>query len=923
MRKTLFLMLSLCVFFVLSSHAQDKYSKVRIPMKSPDVKAFVFDNLEIDHYQMNNGAMEVVLDQEELARLRASGFRYTVLVDDVVRYTTELNRRIGANWSRYETAKAPYAVSCSNAAGIFTTPTSFGNGGSLRLGAATGTGYFTYAEMISEMQALVAAYPNLVSLYSIGKTINNNDIWGVKISDNVATDESEPEVLFTGIQHAREAIGGTSLIFFMEYLCESYSTDAKIKELVDSREIFIIPCVNVDGYMYNYSGASGYPTTGGGLWRKNRRLISGSTYGVDINRNYSVDWGNCAGASTSCGSNTASQDTYYGPSAFSEKETQAIRAFVSAHKFVTAIDQHCYGPYYSLPFGRPSLHTMSASDANFYTAIPALMGAYNCHRAGNSPETVNYEVAGGIKDWLLMGDIGLGTKGKIYGMTGEAGGGDFWAPISQIKTLCQQNCMQNIQLSYAAGQYYDIQDMNDVALTSKTGTLSFQLRNIGLTSGPATVTLVPVENMVNAGASVATELTAYYDTYTGSVSYTLPGNIAAGYRVRYNWVVSAGGVTYVDSVTKLYNPVTMLSDDMEGNITTNWTTASNVAGNGGSWAYTNSSAFGGSNSLTESPSGNYTTSTTRTITYKNTLDLSDATNSYLTFWVKHRSENCRDKLQVQVNTTGNNNSWVAVCGSHTIAEATATGSGSLGGNPALTGIRDQWTRVWYDLTSYAGQPGLNLRLQFTSDADADAFAHELDDGFYIDNLKVVKTTQTFNVLPVRFVNFKGQLQPNGTVRLHWEAYTDEQHDHFEIERSADGVRFETIGRLSTPPPYIYFDAQPLAGANHYRIRQVDHNGHATYSNIVLIHLGLQVQLQVYPNPATDRLQVQLQCTQPGLLQLRLNDLQGRPLWQQSTVAGRSASSLQVPLFGMASGTYVLQVRDAEGRLLSTQRVVKL
>ncbi len=68
------------------------------------------------------------------------------------------------------------------------------------------------------------------------------------------------------------------------------------------------------------------------------------------------------------------------------------------------------------------------------------MGLYNGHRAGNSPETVNYEVAGGIKDWLLMGDIGNGIvpKTKIYGMTGEAGGGNFWAPVSQLYQLCRE-----------------------------------------------------------------------------------------------------------------------------------------------------------------------------------------------------------------------------------------------------------------------------------------------------------------------------------------------------------------------------------------------------------------------------------------------------------------------------------------------------
>jgi hypothetical protein len=57
--------------------------------------------------------------------------------------------------------------------------------------------------------------------------------------------------------------------------------------------------------MYNYSGASAsYPTSGGGLWRKNRRNTGGGAgnIGVDLNRNYGIDWSNCSGASTSCGS---------------------------------------------------------------------------------------------------------------------------------------------------------------------------------------------------------------------------------------------------------------------------------------------------------------------------------------------------------------------------------------------------------------------------------------------------------------------------------------------------------------------------------------------------------------------------------------------------------------------------------------------
>lgn len=911
----------LFIFLTLQTlQAQDKYSKVRIPVKDPAAKSFAFDQLQLDHYEMKDDGLEVILDQEEIARLRASGHSYQVLVDDYVAYTTERNKRIGEHWSE-ETARTNFSVSCNQASSIFTKPVSFGNGGSLRLGAATGYGYFTYAEMVSELQALATAYPSIVSVFNIGTSEQGQTIYGIKISDNVATDESEPEVLFTGLQHAREAIGGTSLIFFAEYLAENYSADTRIKELVNNREIFIIPCLNPDGYAYNYSGASAsYPTTGGGLWRKNRRLVATSTYGVDINRNYGIDWGNCSGATTSCGSNVPSDDTYYGPSAFSEKETQNVRTFVEAHHFVAAIDQHCYGPYYSLPFGRPSLHTMSTTDSYFYTAIPALMGTYNCHRAGNSPETVNYEVAGGIKDWLLMGDIGAGTKGKIYGMTGEGGGGDFWAPISQILTLCQENTMQNLQLAYAAGSYYDIQDGSDVALTAKTGTLAFTIRNIGLTVGTATVSVVPVENMSSAGTSVTYTPTNYYDTYSGTISYTLPSTIANGYRVRFAWKVTAGGISVYDTVTKIYNPTTMLYDDMEGSFATNWTTTSNVNTTAGKWAFTTGDKYAGTHSMTESPSGNYTTSTTRTVTYNSSFNFSDAANAYLNFWVKHRAENCRDKLQVQVSTTSSFSSYTVVCGSHTVAEPTLSGAGSLGGQPALTGIRDQWTRVSYDLSSFKGNPAVYLRLQFTSDADASSYTYELDDGFYIDNLKVVKTTQTFNVLPVHFLHFNGVLQPDGQVRLDWEANTDEEHDYFEVERSVDGIHFIALGRSNPNPPYRYLDAHPEAGSNHYRIRQVNRSGLVTYSNIVLINVALQVQLNVFPNPAHNQLRIELQSTRPGALYLQLRDLQGRPLWQR-TAGG--TNNFTVPMNTWAQGTYLLQVYDTDGHLLSAQRIVKL
>jgi carboxypeptidase T len=543
--KKLALLLWCCSTLSFSAFSQEKYSKVKIPISNSEVKKFVFQNLGIDHYLSENDAMIVVLNSGELNKLRQSRYPFEIVVDDMVQHTIEVNKNTVPGSAE---RAAIQGNGCQKVANLIPTPAAFGTGGSLRLGAAAGNpGYFTYAEMTAAMLALQTANPTLVTRFTIGNSAAGTPIYGVKISDNVASDEAEPEVLFTALQHAREAIGGTSMIFFMQYLVANYNNaDQVIKNLVDNREIYIIPCLNPDGYSYNYSGVSGYPVTGGGLWRKNRRFTGGaaSNIGVDLNRNYGVDWGNCAGASSSCGSTVQTDDTYFGTSAFSEPETQALRDFVYQRHFINSIDQHCFGPYYSLPYGRPTLHpVLSHVDSSYYTYVPALMGLYNGHRAGNSPETVAYEVAGGIKDWLLMGDIGTGTgpKGKIYGMTGEAGGGDFWAPVAQIPQLCKENCFQNLQLAYAAGSYFEHNDRSDIAVTSMTGKFSFDIRRVGLGNDPVTVSLIPITNISSVGAPVTTTIATYYNTYIDSISYTLPVTVVCGQKIKFAWKVESGG----------------------------------------------------------------------------------------------------------------------------------------------------------------------------------------------------------------------------------------------------------------------------------------------------------------------------------------------------------------------------------------------
>jgi len=140
-------------------------------------------------------------------------------------------------------------------------------------------GFTTYQEMLDELDQMRSLYPNLISARistSNITTYEGRTVYYVRLSDNPDVDENEPEVLYTGVHHA----------------------------LVDNIEMYFIPVVNPDGYVYNQQTNP----NGGGMWRKNRRNNGDGTYGVDPNRNYSYLWGyNNTGSSP-----TSSSDTYRG-----------------------------------------------------------------------------------------------------------------------------------------------------------------------------------------------------------------------------------------------------------------------------------------------------------------------------------------------------------------------------------------------------------------------------------------------------------------------------------------------------------------------------------------------------------------------------------------------------------------------------------
>jgi carboxypeptidase T len=182
------------------------------------------------------------------------------------------------------------------------------------------TGYHTYAEVGAATQAVATAHPTIASRFSIGQSHQGRELWAMKISDNVGTDENEPEVLYDGGHHADEHMSVEMALRIMRWLVDGYGSDTRITNIVNGREIWIIFLVNPDGAEYDIANGRFH------YWRKNRQPTPGTSYiGTDLNRNYGYRWG--GGGRTS--SNPAAI-TYRGPRAWSAPETRAVRDFLAS-----------------------------------------------------------------------------------------------------------------------------------------------------------------------------------------------------------------------------------------------------------------------------------------------------------------------------------------------------------------------------------------------------------------------------------------------------------------------------------------------------------------------------------------------------------------------------------------------------------------
>lgn len=187
--------------------------------------------------------------------------------------------------------------------------------------------YVSYQKTLDYLNQAVAEHPDLLRLETIGQTHEGRPILLVTISQNIATADYKPALLYTGTIHAREWIGIELAVGFIKFVLAEYASNPQVMQALSRNTLYMVPCLNPDGFEYSRKHFS--------FWRKNRRNNGDGTFGVDLNRNFSVDFRS---------SNDTRSNVYGGPYAFSEPETQAIRDFVENHRNITlALDYHSQG----------------------------------------------------------------------------------------------------------------------------------------------------------------------------------------------------------------------------------------------------------------------------------------------------------------------------------------------------------------------------------------------------------------------------------------------------------------------------------------------------------------------------------------------------------------------------------------------------
>lgn len=269
------------------------------------------------------------------------------------------------------------------------------------------TAYRTYAEVGGDLTELETARPDIVERFALPhRTLQGLDVVGVEITHDVTTHDRKPVLLVTGAHHGVEWATVEVAVEFATDLAQRDGRDQRITDLLDRVRIIVVPVVNPDGFQLSRAGT--VPDK-----RRNCRVADPTTEscatsprtGVDLNRNYGVDWGG-VGASAN-----RATDGYRGEAPFSEPETRNIRELVTSHQVTVFTSLHTYAAMILRPPGQDA--TPETTDESTYAALGQTLADANGYANTHSRDL--YETSGTAVEWFHHTTGGFGFDVELAG----------------------------------------------------------------------------------------------------------------------------------------------------------------------------------------------------------------------------------------------------------------------------------------------------------------------------------------------------------------------------------------------------------------------------------------------------------------------------------------------------------------------------
>jgi hypothetical protein len=359
---------------------------IRVPCDDP-AACTLAESLALDVWTELPGQgqpLDLVVSSAALDRLAAAGVAWQVLVPDIDAVAAAEARRL----------RSPAAH----------TADWFGE-------------YHDYNAIVAHLGELAEIAPAHIALEPIGNSLDNRPIWALRVAGG---DPDATPMLINGTLHAREWIASMVATCIADRLIRDYDRDPAIHAFVQHTRLWVVPVANPDGYQYSWSTDR--------YWRKNRR----GTFGVDLNRNFSVGFGGTG----SSGSRLS--QTYRGPHAFSEPESSALRDLSRREHIALHVDFHAYGQIALYPWG----HTGTPSDdrdrfAAIGDRMVSAMVAQHGTRFRLSSAIEFYPAAGAMLDWMY-GEAGALSYTIELRPSWPGGTGGFVLPPEQIRPTCDE-----------------------------------------------------------------------------------------------------------------------------------------------------------------------------------------------------------------------------------------------------------------------------------------------------------------------------------------------------------------------------------------------------------------------------------------------------------------------------------------------------